>query len=173
MGYLKVFLGQTKKRRVGGMPYCRRVNAKRPSLQRSITWFMGLILLAFVSACDAGDAAQLGTASTARVLSTGFTIADLHMPSLVFTAGETFEIHFRVVEPGSGILKGYGLSTRLGSEEYSFFYPLPVVQNGRVLLGEAGPLPKQNEAGRFDVEFWVIDGTGRASNRLTTNILVQ
>jgi hypothetical protein len=134
---------------------------------------LGLEAVALLAACDPGDAASGRVANVQRVTSPGFSISELRMPSLVFTAGETFEIHFRVVEPGSGMLKAYGLSTRLGSEEYAFFYQLPVVPNGRVMLGAAGPLPKQNEAGRFDVEFWVIDDSGRTSNRLTTNVLVQ
>lgn len=138
-----------------------------------ITLLLGGFVLLLVAACDPGDAAASRAVNVARVTSPDFSISDLKMPSLVFTAGESFEIHFRVVAPGSGVLKAYGLSTRLGSQEYSFFYPLPVVPNGRVLLGAAGPLPNQNEAGRFDVEFWVIDDSGRASNRLKTNILVQ
>lgn len=136
----------------------------------------GILLCCFplgLAACDPGDAATNRPTNVARITSPEFSISELRIPSLVFTAGETFEIHFRVVEPGSGVLKAYGLSTRLGSQEYAFFFPLPVVPNGRVLLGSAGPLPNQNEAGRFDAEFWVIDDTGRPSNRLTTSIVVQ
>jgi hypothetical protein len=142
-------------------------------LRRWIQLFLGFAGVVTMTACDPGDAASGRVAILPRATSPGFTISELSMPSLVFTAGETFEIHFRVLEPGSGMLKAYGLSTRLGSEEYAFLYQLPVVPNGRVLLGAAGPLPKQNEAGRFDVEFWVIDDSGRTSNRLTTNVLVQ
>lgn len=123
--------------------------------------------------CDP-DVAQAPTGTpTAPRFGQPLAIDQLAMPSLTFTAGEGFEIHFRVVTPGNGLLRAYGLSTRLGSATFPFEMPMPVVANGKVLLGFAGPLPDHDEAGVFDLEFWVIDTAGKESNRLKGQVKVN
>jgi hypothetical protein len=124
-------------------------------------------------ACDPDAPVAPGVATVAPRPGQALTIDGLKLPSLHFTAGEGFEIHFRVLTPGSGNLRAYGLSTRLGSKLFPFEGPMPVVAGGGVLLGFAGPLPDQSAAGRFDLDFWVVDTAGVESNRLKAQVTVQ
>ncbi|MEB3198437.1 MAG: hypothetical protein VKP62_14650 [Candidatus Sericytochromatia bacterium] len=142
-------------------------------LHQGLQTCLGGLLYLALTACDATDAPLALAANTSRNSATQLQIRDLTMPSIRFTAGELFELHFRVVIQGAGAAKAYGIATRLGTQEYPFPEPLPIVPNGRVMLLKAGPLPNQNENGRFDVEFWLIDVLGRNSNRLKTSIQVQ
>jgi hypothetical protein len=143
-------------------------NSVRPFL-----FGLGLLACLALLACEAEGPATAGIAAVAPRPGQALSIDSLSLPSLHFTAGEGFEIHFRVLTPGSGNLRAYGLATRLGTQTYPFEGPMPVVAGGRVLLGFAGPLPKQNEAGRFDLEFWVVDSVGTESNRLKGQVTVQ
>jgi hypothetical protein len=140
---------------------------------RPFLFGLGLFACLALPACEADGPATAGIAAVAPRPGQALSIDSLSLPSLHFTAGEGFEIHFRVLTPGSGNLRAYGLSTRLGTETYPFEGPMPVVAGGRVLLGFAGPLPKQSEAGRFDLEFWVVDSVGTESNRLKAQVTVQ
>lgn len=124
-------------------------------------------------ACDPDVAAAPTGTPTAPRLGQALAIDQLRLPSLTFTAGEGFEVHFRVVTPGNGMLQAYGLATRLGTRTFPFELPMPIVANGKVLLGFAGPLPEQNEAGIFDLDFWVVDTAGRESNRLKGQVEVR
>ncbi len=120
-----------------------------------------------------GDASGVAAPGAIAPASSGLQISDMTLASRTVTAAEAFGVTFKVRTPGAGKLVAYGLATRLGEQRYEITTPLPVIANGMVELGAAGPLPNQREAGRFTVEFWVEDALGATSNRLTADLNVQ
>lgn len=99
-------------------------------------------------------------------------IADLSFDRRLLVGAEAFKAAFDLPVAGAGQIAAYGLATRFGQETFALEVPLPVIDGGHVEL-HAGPLPDVDVPGTVQVDFWVVDGAGRASNRLSQPLVVQ
>lgn len=141
-----------------------------PGLRRS---FLVLALLSSLTGCEEPlPPVATPAAGTPAPVVRQLTLASLSFQTKHMIGAEIFSADLVIGQAGSGMLTHYGMATRLGEQLYPLKPNLPVIDGGKVTM-TVGPLPNLTEGGPLTVEFWVVDHTGRESNRLTEEVVIQ
>jgi hypothetical protein len=111
------------------------------------------------------DDTDIGSAS-------GLEIDDLVLSTERLTGAESFFVTVRVTSPRGEHFRAYGLKTPY-EEGIHAFSALPMAMQDGLVRIKVDPFSTMPVAGRYPLEFWLINDRKEASNRLKGEIVVQ
>lgn len=121
----------------------------------------------------AGDARwESSWDDTDRAIASGLEIDDLALSTERLTGAESFFATVRVTAPQGEHFRAYGIKTPY-EEGVHAFSALPTAMRDGMVRIKVDPFSTMPVAGRYPLEFWLINDRKEASNRLKGEIVVQ
>ncbi|MFN3432197.1 MAG: hypothetical protein ACK46X_19890, partial [Candidatus Sericytochromatia bacterium] len=102
----------------------------------------------------------------------GLEIDDIALSTERLSGAESFFVTVRVTAPRGEHFRAYGLKTPY-EEGIHAFSALPMAMKDGLVRIKVDPFSTMPVAGRYPLEFWLINDRKEPSNRLTGEVLVQ